>query len=219
MKKSLKLLSLALVIATGVTACKKDKPVEEKKEPQPQALTLKSLTFKENIRAYTKDGEITDPAVIARAIVSTGMNIVNHTTHEKVPTAFFLDQNNFKMAPFIYDFKKNEDRFLFTLNAALNIPTTDLNIVAAPFVKYKGLGKVNSDGTTVYNKQFVAYGSEDDIKLSGIDICHVRKFDNTPRTESWSLLSALNEFDVKGISTLGARDTLTVREYTYNYSK
>lgn len=219
MKKSIKLLSLAVVIATGVTACKKDKPIEEKKEPQPQALRLKSLTFKGGIRVYTKDGEITDPAIIAKATISTGINLLNHTINEKVPVAFFLDQNTFKMAPSIYAFKKNGDQFLFTLNSTMNIPKTDINIIAAPFVKFTGLGQANTDGTTAYNKQFVAYGDQDEIKLSAVDICHLRKFDNTPRTKGWWLESALNEFDVKGISTLGVRDTLAVREYSYNYSK
>jgi hypothetical protein len=201
MKKSIKLLSLALVIATGVMACKKDKTVEEKKEPQlqPQILKLKSLTFKGEIRVYTKDGEITDPAIIAKAIVSTGMNIITHTVNEKIPVASFLDQSTFKMAPLTYSFKKNEDQFLFTLPSTMNIQTNDLNIIAAPFVKHTGLGKVNSDGTTAYNKQFVAYGNQDEIKLSAVDICHLRKFDNTPRTESWWLESCLNEFFFKGI--------------------
>lgn len=35
----------------------------------------------------------------------------------------------------------------------------------------------------------------DEIKLSAVDICHLRKFDSTPGTESWWLESVLNEFE------------------------
>ncbi|RQO74709.1 hypothetical protein DBR43_04810 [Pedobacter sp. KBW06] len=218
MKKSFKLLSLAVVIATGIAACKKDNPPEEKKKPQPKHLIMKSLTFKNEIRVYTKDGQITDPAIVAKAIAASGMNSIVHKLYEKGPL-IFIDQNTLKMASYAYAIKKNEDQFLFTMADTLSIPTNDLNLIAAPFFKFKGLGKAGTNGKTAYNKQFVAYGDQNEIKLSAVDIYHLRKFDNTPRTESWLAESALNEFDVKGISTLGLRDTLTVREYSYNYSK
>ncbi|WP_342331753.1 hypothetical protein [Pedobacter sp. FW305-3-2-15-E-R2A2] len=60
------------------------------------------------------------------------------------------------------------------------IPANDLNLTAAPFFKFKGLGKADSNGKTEYNKQFVAYGDLDEIKISAVDMYHIRKFDNTP---------------------------------------
>ena len=84
------------------------------------------------------------------------------------------------------------------------------------FFKYPTLKK-NNDGTYTERRQFVGYGDYSALKISGMDLCILRRDAVTGAITERRVGFYLNEFNADGINTLGKYDTLAVREYNYHY--
>jgi hypothetical protein len=188
----------------------------------PATLYHDNFTFKDEAKIYTKDGEITDPAVKARSITSTGLDLILHQPfNPQAASAYrvtFSSNDLFLMGSDHFRYEKLSDRLIFKyIDSSIVTIENESLVFEEPFFKYPELKK-NSDGTYTSRRQFVGYGDYTALNISGMDLCILRRDAATGAITERRVGFHLNEFNTNGISTLGKYDTLAVREYSYHYA-
>jgi len=213
--KTTLLLSLLLFTTLGITSCKKDA-----EEPVDENLYLKSRTFKGENRVFTRDGEITSPSIIEKAIERTGLGIIvylkivpnSSSLYFPTPLAMLWNADSF-------DVERNKDQFVLK-NRSIRVLATDDNIaLVAPFYKYGTIAASQTPGYVNFERKFVAYGNEQELKISMLNIALIKSDETTGKRKHNVIVLTNNEFNPQSISSLGARDTLAIREYTENYQR
>ena len=208
--KSLILLFISICLFT--TSCKKS---ESEINNLPTNLYFKNLTFNDDVRVYTREGEITNPVVRAKSILSTGIGLVapqpnssNHVT--------FLSNNSFLLYNDRYNFEKINETFFFKYIDSVIVGPEDDLVAALALYKYPTAIK-NNAGNYIYRRQFVGYGNYSALKISGIDLGFLKRDTITGAIVKRLVGYELNEFNADGIKSLGKYDTIAVREYSYQY--
>jgi hypothetical protein len=206
------LILLFITVCLFTISCKKD---DSKIDNLPTTLYFRNLTFKDDIKVYTRDGEITDPVVRAQSIISTGVGLVapnpSSTGH-----VTFLSDNSFLLNNDSYNFKKTGDTFIFNDIDSAIVGPQDGWIAALPFYKYPTATKIDN-GNYIYRRQFVGYGNYSALKISGMDYGILKRDTVTRAIIERRVEYQLNEFNRDGIKALGKYDTMAVREYSYQY--
>ena len=205
---------MVISVSIFTTSCKKDN------NDQPATLYLKNITLKDEVKVYTKDGEITDPQVRDQSKISTGINLISHPINPQANPVHvtFLSNNSFLLSSDRYSYEKLNDTFIFTyIDSLLVHPQDDDFLTVLPFYKYSTV-RNNNDGTSIYGRQFVGHGGYSALKISGMDLCVLKRDTVTGAITQRRVGFDLNEFNADGIKSLGKYDTLAVREYSYNYA-
>jgi len=208
-------LSLLLLATLGSTSCKKDpeEPVDEK-------LYLKSRTFKAENRVFTRDGEITSASIKDKAVERTGLgiivylNIVPNSSAVSFPTPQALLWNADS-----FNYERNNDQLILKDGRSRVLATDDNIALVAPFYKYGTIVASETPGYLNYERKFVAYGNEQELKISMLNIALIKSDETTGKRKHNVIVLTNNEFNPQSISSLGARDTLAIREYTENYQR
>jgi hypothetical protein len=205
---------VVILVSIFTTSCKKDH------NDLPATLYLKNITFKDEVRIYTKNGEITDPLVRDRSKISTGINLISHPINPQANSAHvtFLSNNSFLLTSERYSYEKLNDTFIFTyVDSLLVHPNGNDVLTVIPFYKNSTV-RNNNDGTFTYWKQFVGHGGYSALQISGMDLCVLKRDTVTGAITQRRFGVDLNEFNADAIKSLGKYDTLAVREYSYNYA-
>jgi len=213
--KTKSLLSLLLLTTLGITSCKKDP-----EEPIDKNLYLKSRTFKGENRVFTRDGEITSPSLIEKAIDRTGLGMIVYLKIDPnssavsfpTPQAMMWDADSFQV-------ERSNDQFIIKNHSTRVLKTDDNIALVAPFYKYGKISASETPGYVNFEREFVAYGNEQELKISMLNIALIKSDEITGKRKHNVIVLTNNEFNPQSISSLGARDTLAIREYTQDYRR
>lgn len=218
MKLSYKpILLLLTIISISELSCKKDKPVIVNEFPK--TLEYQGTTFLSTERVFTNKGEITDPAIKAKAIVSTGLNLILHPSWTSGGTIVVNSKNEIQIGGDKYTFiDENQDhKSIFSANISSVIPPIDAAVKFAPLYRYPGLK--SSGDNFIYQWPLILQGDYSATKISQMDFCYLQRNPNTGKVIARNIIWVSNEFNTEGLSILGDRDTVAIREYTRNYAE
>jgi len=209
------LLLLTLISVTGVS-CKKDNAATNK---FPKTLEYQGITFISTERVFTNKGEITDSVIKAKAIVSTGLNLILHPNRIKEDPIVVNSKNEIQIGGDKYSFiEENQDhKLIFSANISSVITPSASAVKLAPLYQYSGLK--SSGDNFIYHWPLILQGDYSAFKLSQMDFCYLQRNSNTGKLIARNVTWIANEFNTKGLSILGDRDTIAIREYTLNYAE
>jgi hypothetical protein len=212
MKLSYKPIALLFAI-TSITfaACKKDKTT---KDDFPKTLKFQGTTKVGTERVFTAKGEVTDAVVIARTMGSSGLNFTSNATYPG-PSIVFTSKSTLQMTNKYSLVEGSGDLLLFASNESVFIPANDYLVKLAPLFKYPGLQSSGND--FIYRNQQVLHGDYSAVKISWIDFAYLHRNANGKNASGHVIINS-NEFNIKGLSSLGELDTVVFRTYTYNYA-
>ncbi len=210
------LLLLTIISITGVS-CKKEKPAIVNEFPK--TLEYQGTTFLSTERVFTNKGEVTDPAIKAKAIVSTGLNLILHPSWTSGGTIVVNSKNEIQIGGDKYSFidESQDHKSIFSANVYSVIPPLDAAVKFAPLYKYPGLK--SSGNNFIYQWPLILQGDYSATKISQMDFCYLQRDPNTGKVIARNVMWVSNEFNTAGLSTLGDRDTVAIREYTLNYAE
>jgi hypothetical protein len=214
--------AIVLFISTClfVTSCRKDDRDSVDQKNFPRKLYLTDFTFKDNVKIYTKNGEITDSVIKSRALISTGIDLISHPFNPlSAQESFvsFLSKDRFVMSNDEFSIETLSNTFVFRYVDSSAIPPHDLFVLNSAFYAYPLVTKNKNDNYFTYRRKFVGHGDYSALKISGMDLCILKRDTITGTITNRYVGFVLNEFNVDGIKTLGRYDTIAVREYNYHY--
>lgn len=201
---------LFAIISITITSCKKDKTT---KDDFPKTLKYQGTT-KMGTSVFTAKGEVTDYAVIARTMESSGLNFTSNATYPG-PSIVFTSKSTLQTTNKYSLVDGSGDLLLFANDESTFVQANDDMVKLAPLFKYPGLQSSSND--FIYRNQLVLRGDYSAVKISWIDFAYIHRNANG-KNASGRIIMNSNEFNIKGLSSLGELDTVVIRTYTYNYA-
>jgi len=216
MKQTFSFLFILVSVFTVLNfSCKK-----EATSQFPVSLVLKNITLK-GIHVYTRDGEITDPSLIASAIQSTGVNDVIYNfgpQNDPRATVTFDSDNRFRIGLYNeFSYIKNNNNFNFHRLDSSTGPFHYYASLIAPFTVYPEM-RPDGNGNYIYSECLVGNGDYTALNTDNLDICLLKKDPVTGNLIiKYASRNISNIFNMEGLNTLGSKDTIAVREFRYEY--
>jgi hypothetical protein len=214
-----KLLLLSGIVSSILFSCRKN---DDQNQPS-TTLTLRSYMPKGDFRVFSKGGEVSDPAVIASFIRSSGMQNIMYSygpQQNAGSTIAFINDTAFSIGLHeYYSYTKLSNGFLFKKMDYNTNNSYDFNLARVnPFMKYPEMN-INANGSYTYRRIFAGYGDKSNLNIPGIDLILGKRDDVTGAfIGNYGSFGNTNEFNKEGVKTLGPRDTIIIRETVSNFS-
>jgi len=220
MKLSYKPIALLFtVISIAAVSCKKDRQTQSSTDTFPKAFQYQGVTLSAE-RVFTYQGEVSDPVVKAKAIISTGLNLMSHSVSTPQNDITFTSPEKIEIANDHYSghlSSNGKQTFYNDVHTEISMDNgDDIRAVFSPF--YKHLNIFNENNKYLYTSSLIFTSDNSAAKVIGIDICFLHRDPTTNKLIKKYTTSSSNEFNPPSINTaLGKNDTLAIREFTTNY--
>jgi hypothetical protein len=220
--KNLKIKTILFLALCGyLPSCKKGG--EQQSIFFPQTLYFTQLSAKTGVRVFTKNGQITDPIVIARFIKNTtNFNLQNQAIDANDKLIFTSKSNVLFGVPGVpFDlnsgFASTKTEFIFHSQKQNTVNTQSL---AYKLLKFKApLKTIGTAPTLTYTSPEVrvAYGNYLDLNFSVLSYKIAQDDGITLETQTNIVSNQAIDFNAAFLAQLPTIDTIAVQEFIYNY--
>lgn len=213
------LLLFTITSITGLS-CKKDNQTSNSTNTFPKTFQYQGVTLSTE-RVFTYQGEVTDPAIKAKAITSTSLNLISHPTSTKQNDITFTSPKTIQIAADHYHSISSaggKQAFFNDIDSEISLDNgDDVRAKFSPFYKYVNI--VNDNNKYSYRSSLIVSTDNSETKINGLDICFLHRDPVSNKFIKRYMMSSSNEFNLPGINmALDKNDTIAIREFTSNYA-
>jgi hypothetical protein len=212
------ILVLSTIISIAAASCTKDKQTSTSVNKFPKTFEYQGTDVSPTT-VFTAKGEVTDPDLKAKAIVSTGLAQLSNPASRPQADITFTSAKKLQVETDHFSSKNDDGTQAFFNDKHSEISTDgddDLRAKFSPF--YKLLNISHEGNKDFYAGSIVIKTDNSTAKVSALDICWIHRDPVTNKVIKTYAMSSSNEFNlVLAKNTLDKNDTIAVREYTSNY--
>jgi len=212
------LLLFTITSITGLS-CKKDNQTSNSTNTFPKTFQYQGVTLSTE-RVFTYQGEVTDPAIKAKAITSTGLDLISHPASAQQNDLTFTSPKAIQIAADHYSLAHSisgKQYFSNDVDSEISVDSGDLRVLFSPFYKYINI--INEGNKNIYRSSLIVSTDNSETKINGLDICFLHRDPVSNKFIKRYMMSSSNEFNLPGINmALDKNDTIAIREFTSNYA-